>query len=263
LTQPGAGHETTAMEHPSVTAAVLLIGDELLSGRTRDVNLQAIAAFLAPLGVPVMEARIVADDQNAIVAALNALRGAYTYVFTTGGIGPTHDDITADAVAAAFEVGISERQDALDILLRRYEEKDLTPARRRMARVPDGATLIANPTSGAPGFKTGNVFTLAGVPQIMRSMLEDCLPHIEGGRVVASRTVRGKGLREGAFGDALGAIAKRHPDVSIGSYPWFGPEGYGAHLVARATDTSALEAAFAEMIALVRAEGAEPEVIDS
>lgn len=258
-----AGAETAPMHQPAVTAAVLLIGDELLSGRTRDVNLQAIATFLAPLGVSVAEARVVGDDQAAIVEALNALRGRNTYVFTTGGIGPTHDDITADAVAAAFGVGISEREDALAILRRRYEDKDLTPARRRMARIPDGAILIANPTSGAPGFKTGNVFTLAGVPAIARAMLEDCLPHIEGGVVVASRTLRGKGLREGAFGDALGEIAARHPAVSIGSYPWFGPEGYGAHLVARGTDAAALEAAYGELRALIAAQGVEPEDVDS
>ncbi len=157
------------------TAAVLLIGDELLSGRTRDINLQQIAQYLEPLGIPVMECRTVPDIEAEIVAAVNALRAKYTYVFTTGGIGPTHDDITADAIAAAFGIGISEHPDAVREMAARYAamNTEFTAPRRRMARVPDGASLVANPVSGAPGFQTENVFTLAGVPQIARAMLED------------------------------------------------------------------------------------------
>lgn len=247
----------------AVRAAVLLIGDELLSGRTRDVNLQTIATFLQPLGVQVGEARVVADVADAIIAALNTLRGAYDYVLSTGGIGPTHDDITADAVAAAFGVPISERQDALAILRARYEARGepLTPARRRMARIPEGASLIANPATGAPGFQLGNVFVLAGVPAIMRAMLEDVGPRLEGGAVVASRTVRAPGLREGDVGDALAALqAELGATVALGSYPFFhGPDEYGVSFVARSADPAALEAAAARLVALVRAAGLEPQ----
>jgi molybdenum cofactor synthesis domain-containing protein len=170
----------------TLTAAICLIGDELLSGRTRDINVQTIAGYLAPYGVPVREVRIVPDERETIVAAVNALRAAYTYVFTTGGIGPTHDDITADAIAAAFGVGIGEHPEALKILAERYAAVDteFTPARRRMARVPDGASLIGNPVSGAPGFQTGNVFTLAGVPKIVEGMLGDIGHRLKTGAVV-------------------------------------------------------------------------------
>jgi len=165
------------------TAAICLIGDELLSGRTRDINTQTIARFLAPYGVPVCEVRIVPDEQETIVAAVNQLRAQFTYVFTTGGIGPTHDDITADAIAAAFDVGIDEHPEAMAILSERYAAVDteFTPARRRMARIPDGASLIANPVSGAPGFQTGNVFTLAGVPKIVEGMLGDIGHRLQSG----------------------------------------------------------------------------------
>ena len=158
-----------------VTAAVLLIGDEVLSGRTQDKNLIQIARFLAPLGINVMECRVVPDETDTIVNALNALRGSHDYVFTTGGIGPTHDDITADAVAAAFGVGIDVRDDALAIIEDWYAKTQtpVTESRKRMARIPDGASLILNPVTGAPGFQTGNVFTLAGVPSIVAGMLND------------------------------------------------------------------------------------------
>ena len=245
------------------TAAVLMIGDELLSGRTRDINLQQIAQFLEPLGIPVREARVVADVQEEIVAAVNDLRAKYTYVFTTGGIGPTHDDITADAIAAAFGVGISEHPDALKDMAERYAKMgtEFTPARRRMARVPHGASLVANPVSGAPGFQTGNVFTLAGVPSIARAMLEDIGPRLETGAVVHKVTVRGKGLREGDIAEGLGAIAKETPGVAIGSYPWYGAiDDHGVALVARSTDTAALGAAQAKLEALTRSLGVEPEI---
>ncbi|MEL7113668.1 MAG: competence/damage-inducible protein A, partial [Pseudomonadota bacterium] len=183
----------------SPTAAICLIGDELLSGRTRDINTQTIAQFLAPYGIPVQEVRIVPDEQDRIVEAVNTLRATYTYVFTTGGIGPTHDDITADAIAAAFGVSIDEHPDVLKSLAERYAvmKTEFTPARRRMARIPDGASLIDNPVSGAPGFQTGNVFTLAGVPKIVEGMLGDIGHRLKTGAVVKSLTVRGAGLREG------------------------------------------------------------------
>ena len=161
------------MTQNTVTAGILLIGDELLSGRTQDTNLGTIARWLEPLGVQVGEARIVADDADVISETVRRFSGRFDYVFTTGGIGPTHDDITADCIAKAFGLGISERDDAIEMLSERYELSELNAARRRMARIPDGASLIKNPVSQAPGFQTKNVFTLAGVPSIMRGMLPD------------------------------------------------------------------------------------------
>jgi len=189
------------MTQNDVTAGIILIGDELLSGRTQDTNLAAIAKWLAPLGVQVGEARVVADDTNIICETVKAFSEHFDYVFTTGGIGPTHDDITADSIAAAFGLGISEREDAIDMLRERYDISELNAARRRMARIPDGASLIKNPVSQAPGFQTKNVFTLAGVPSIMRGMLSDVEHRIKGGAKVYSRTVTAEGIGEG---DAAG-----------------------------------------------------------
>ena len=244
-------------------AAVVLIGDELLSGRTRDINLQQIASFLGPLGIPVEECRTVTDEQDAIVEAVNALRAKYTYVFTTGGIGPTHDDITADAIAAAFETGISEHAEAVALLEERYAAMDteFTGPRRRMARIPHGATLVANPVSGAPGFQMGNVFTMAGVPSIARAMLEDIGPRLEGGAVVHSATVRGPGGQEGNLAEPLGKLATAQPEVSFGSYPWFrSREDHGVSLVARSTDEAALQTAVTSMIALFESVGIVAEL---
>jgi len=246
-----------------VTAAVLLIGDELLSGRTRDANLQAIAQYLGPHGVQVRETRIVPDVHETIAAALNQLRVRYDYVFTTGGIGPTHDDITADAVAAAFGVDIGERDDMLAILAERYAAigDELTGARRRMARAPAEATLVLNPVSGAPGFQMENVFVLAGVPGIMRGMLEDIGHRLKGGVVVVSRTVRALQLREGDIGEPLGALQQSLPNVSLGSYPFFRtPEDYGVALVARSSDEKVLASAVDALANLVRAAGVEPDI---
>ena len=252
------------MSDPAPTAAVLLIGDEILSGRTRDINLQQIANYLAPLGIPVRECRTVPDDEDAIVSAVRALSADYTYVFTTGGIGPTHDDITADAIAKAFGVGISEHAEVTAMLAARYKEMntDYTPARRRMARIPHGASLIANPVSGAPGFQTVNVFTLAGVPQIARAMLDDIGPRLARGRVLHKATVRGKGLREGDIAEALGALAEQMRDVAFGSYPWFRSiEDNGVQLVASTLDSELIEVAASRLEALVRSVGVTPERI--
>ena len=175
--------------NPVVTAAILVIGDEILSGRTKDRNIGYIADFLTAMGIDLKEARVVSDDQPEIVAALNALRGRYTYVFTTGGIGPTHDDITADAVAAAFGVGIGEDERAMNIMLERYKLEDLTPARRRMTRIPHGADLVDNPVSKAPGFRIGNVIVMAGVPQIMQAMLDSAAKGLQGGAKMLSHTI--------------------------------------------------------------------------
>lgn len=244
------------------TAAICLIGDELLSGRTRDINTQTIARFLQPFGIPLTEVRIVPDVQQRIVAAVNDLRAVYTYVFTTGGIGPTHDDITADAIAAAFGVEISEHKEAAALLKARYEamNTDFTPARRRMARVPHGASLIANPVSGAPGFQTENVFTLAGVPKIVEGMLGDIGHRLDVGAVVHSITVRAAGLREGDIAEALSDISVQHPGASVGSYPWFlTPQDNGIALIARGTDAEQLERVRTALDALIRSQGCVPE----
>jgi len=231
------------MEHGErVTAAALIIGDEILSGRTQDTNLRDIARYLAPFGVDLAEARVVADDTEVIVAALNALRAAYDYVITTGGIGPTHDDITADAVAAAFGVPLEEHPEILALLAARWGG-ELNAARRRMARVPRGGSLVKNPVQGPPGFQIGNVFVLAGVPQIMRGMLEDVGPRLRTGAVVVARTVRVEGTGEGAIAAPLEILAKAHPALSMGSYPFFGPEGYGSNLVIRGRDADEVERA--------------------
>lgn len=248
------------MSEPS--AGVLLIGDELLSGRTRDINLQQIALFLEPFGIPVRECRTVPDIQEEIVAAVNALRVRYTYVFTTGGIGPTHDDITADAIAAAFGVDISEHPDVLAQMQARYEamNTEFTPARRRMARIPHGAGLVQNPVSGAPGFQMENVFTLAGVPQIARAMLEDIGPRLKGGQPVHKVQLRGAGLREGDLAAQLGDIAADNPAVAIGSYPWYhGVGDHGVALVARSRDEAALVAVRSRLEDLMRRLGADPQ----
>lgn len=251
------------MTQRKVNAGVLLIGDELLSGRTQDINLQAIAKFLTPLGVQVAEVRIVPDVVEEIVAAVNALRVRYDYVFTTGGIGPTHDDKTADAIAAAFGAPIDVREDARAILVAHYKSSDaLNEARLRMARIPDGATLIDNPVSKAPGFQLGNVFVMAGVPSIMRGMLQDVGRRIEGGAVVASVTVRAKGVPEGDIAADLGALEQASPEVTFGSYPYFTPGNFGVHLVARTADPAALAKAESDLKALIRSRGAEPEVLE-
>jgi molybdenum cofactor synthesis domain-containing protein len=250
----------------TVTAAVLLIGDELLSGRTQDTNLKSIAEFLAPLGVEVREARVVPDVHDTIVATVNYLRKTWDYVFTTGGIGPTHDDITADAIAAVFGRHIDVRPDALALLEAHYAARntEMNDGRRRMARIPDGAELIANPVSTAPGFRIDNVFVMAGVPAVMRGMLQDIGHRIEGGERVHASTVRGKGLREGDIAAALGEIAKAAPDVNIGSYPfmkpgWRGTE-FGVNLVARGRDPDQVAAVVAALAEMVTQQGVKPEV---
>ena len=225
----------------TVTAGIILIGDELLSGRTQDTNLCTIAKWLEPLGVQVGEARIVSDDRETIIETVRHFSKTFDYVFTTGGIGPTHDDITADCIAAAFNVGISEREDALAELRQRYAEDELNAARRRMARIPDGASLIKNPVSQAPGFQTENVFTLAGVPGIMRGMLGDIGHRIEGGAKVFSRTVTAEGIGEGDAAAPLAEMEKAHPGVSIGSYPFFNADLRGVNFVARGRDEDLLD----------------------
>jgi molybdenum cofactor synthesis domain-containing protein len=253
------------MTDEKVTAAICLIGDELLSGRTSDINTQQIASFLGPYGIPVEEVRIVPDDQSRIVEAVNELRARYTYVFTTGGIGPTHDDITADAIAAAFGVGIGHHPEVFAMLQARYDamNTEFTEARQRMARLPEGAKPITNPVSGAPGFQTGNVFTLAGVPSIVQGMLGDIGHRLKQGTVVKSVTVRSAGLREGDIAEKLGSLARETDGVSLGSYPWFrSPTDHGVALVARSGDEAKLAQARTQLADLIRSVGKEPEVLE-
>ena len=234
-----------------VKAGVLLIGDELLSGRTQDTNLGTIARFLGPLGVSVGEVRILPDDADIIANTVREFSDRFDYVFTTGGIGPTHDDITADCIAVAFDLGISERADAIDALKERYSDEELNEARRRMARIPDGASLIANPVSQAPGFQTRNVFTLAGVPQIMRGMLADIGHRIEGGVKTHQISVTCEGVGEGDAAARLAQIEADHPGVSIGSYPFFNDELRGVSFVARGHDLEQLKGVEEALKALV------------
>jgi molybdenum cofactor synthesis domain-containing protein len=205
----------------TITAAVLVIGDEILSGRTKDRNLGYIAEYCNNIGIELREGRVVPDIEEEIVGALNALRARYTYVFTTGGIGPTHDDITADAVAKAFGVSIDEDPRALAIMSPRYAPGEFTTARRRMARIPAGADLVENPISKVPGFRIGNVIVMAGVPSIMQVMLDSAAKGLKTGQKVLAETVEAGSLPEGRYGTALGEVAAAHPSVSIGSYPAF------------------------------------------
>jgi molybdenum cofactor synthesis domain-containing protein len=240
-----------------VTAAVLVIGDEILSGRTKDKNIGYIADFLTAIGIDLKEVRVVPDEESAIVSALNALRAAYTYVFTTGGIGPTHDDITADCVAKALGVGIDVHPEAVAILKERLAKfgSELNEARLRMARIPHGASLVANRISGAPGFWIGNVIVMAGVPAIMQAMLDEVAPKLKTGAKLLSATIRGD-VKEGDVGSELGAIAKAYPDTLIGSYPFFDDAlGPNTNIVVRARDPQRLKqvaAAVEVMLAAVR-----------
>ncbi len=231
------------------TAAMLAIGDEILSGRTRDSNIHHLAQQLTAVGIDLKEVRIVADDPEAIVGSVNDLRARHTQVFTSGGIGPTHDDITADNIARAFGVSIDIRADARATLCKHYPngEADLNPARLRMARIPDGATLIDNPISGAPGFSIGNVHVMAGVPKVFEAMVAGLLPTLETGMAVTSATVRVE-RPESVVAPALGELAKRYSDLSIGSYPYYGSGGYGTNLVVRGTDPARVAEAEADLI---------------
>jgi len=228
-----------------VTAAVLVIGDEILSGRTKDKNIGYIAEYLTAIGIDVKEVRVVADDEPEIVAALNALRQRYTYVFTTGGIGPTHDDITADCVAKAFAVPLEVHPEAVRIISERAAKMgtEMNEARMRMARIPRGARLVTNKVSGAPGFRIDNVIVMAGVPAIMQAMLDAVAPELKTGAKMLSETIRAD-AREGDVGTELGEIAKANPDVTIGSYPFFDDKlGPNTNIVVRARDPQKLAAA--------------------
>lgn len=233
------------------TAAMLVIGDEILSGRTRDANMHYLAQQLTTKGIGLKEVRVVSDVQADIVIALNDLRHRWEHVFTSGGIGPTHDDITADSIAAAFGVPVDVRDDARAILAAHYKAtgKELNAARLRMARIPETATLIENPVSAAPGFTIGNVHVMAGVPSVFQAMVASVLPLIEGGAPLLSRTVR-LDHGEGDIAGPLGALSERFAQLSIGSYPFQQDGKYGANIVLRGTETAPLEEAVAELVKL-------------
>ena len=233
------------------TAAMLVIGDEILSGRTRDSNLHHLSGALTRHGLPLAEARIVADDHAAIVAAVNDLRARYTHVFTSGGIGPTHDDITADAIAAAFGVPITHRADAMALLQARYDAmgQPFNEARQRMARIPDGATLIENPISTAPGFSLQNVHVMAGVPSIFEAMLAGVLPSLTGGPPLLSQTLR-VDRGEGDIATEFSALAAEFPDLAMGSYPFSFNGSFGTNLVIRGTDAGRVDEAMLRLVAL-------------
>lgn len=231
-----------------VTAAVIVIGDEILSGRTKDKNMVYLAERLIEQGVQLREARVIPDIESEIITAVNSLRKKFDYVFTTGGIGPTHDDITADSIAAAFSVGIDYHPEAMDMLTRHYEISgiEFNQARQRMARIPEGALLIDNPISKAPGFQIENVFVMAGVPVIMQAMFDGIISRIKGGARMLSRTI-GAGIPEGKIAGELGALQKEFPDVSMGSYPFFRQGEIGTNLVLRSINQLNLDQAFEKL----------------
>ncbi len=231
------------MTETNIHAALLVIGDEILSGRTKDKNIGYIAEFLTNIGIDMKEVRVVPDEMDDIVDALNALRKRYAYVFTTGGIGPTHDDITADAVARALGVELYEDQRIIDLMLQRLKPEDLNESRRRMARIPRGAEHVANPISKVPGFKIENVIVMAGVPSIMQAMLDDVAPKLTTGARMLMETIEAAGIPEGPYAAALGDIAKAHPRTIIGSYPQFGEGRFRNQIVVRSKDGAALQAA--------------------
>ncbi len=239
-----------------VTAAILVIGNEILSGRTQDINVQYIATGLGQVGVRVREVRVVADDEAAIIEALNALRAAHRYVFTTGGIGPTHDDITAECIAKAFGVPLLRDPRAVERLLKQIKPENLNEARLRMANIPQGAELIDNPVSQAPGFHIGNVYVMAGVPRIMQAMFDGVKPTLTGGARVLSASVIIY-APEGSVASALGEIQAAAPDTEIGSYPFAKDGRFGTVIVTRGTDRARVAEVSAQVVAMAHAIGAE------
>lgn len=233
---------------PNPTAAMIVIGDEILSGRTRDSNMHFLAGQLTEVGITLAEVRVVSDERDAIISAVRELKGKYGSVFTSGGIGPTHDDITADCIAAAFGVGIDVRDDARALLQAHYDRagQELNEARLRMARIPDTATLIDNPVSTAPGFKLGNVHVMAGVPSVFQAMVASVLPTLTGGAPLLSQTLRiNRG--EGDIAGPLSQLAAEFSDLSLGSYPFQKNGAYGANIVIRGTENARVDAAMVKL----------------
>ena len=243
------------------TVALVIVGNEILSGRTQDSNTSWIAENLNRIGVVLYQVRVVPDIEGEIIKAVNELRGIVDYVFTTGGIGPTHDDITAESIARAFDVKLELNEEAYGILVRHYGSEDqVTPPRKKMAMIPAGASLINNPVSGAPGFQIGNVFVMAGVPRIMQAMFDDVQTRLSRGKPVLSNTIACS-LAESAIAEPLEAVQKNYPSVNIGSYPHFRGGILGLSLVLRSNDDETLDLATRDVIALIAAQGGEPHAL--
>ena len=240
------------------TACLLVIGNEVLSGRTRDANIQFLATGLGNLGIPLREVRVIPDVRETIIDTVNEVRAKFDYVFTTGGIGPTHDDITSECVAAAFGVPWEPHPVAWPRMEASYKPGDFNAARQRMATMPRGASLIENSISVAPGFQIGNVYVMAGVPGVMQSMFAWLAPRLEGGAKIEMRSVHAISLAEGVIAEGLEAVQKRYPDLDIGSYPFYRPSGNGVALVAKGSDAEAAERAVAEITQLITSLGRAP-----
>jgi molybdenum cofactor synthesis domain-containing protein len=240
------------MTQPNITAALLVIGDEILSGRTKDKNIGYIAEYLTNIGIDLKEVRVVPDEMEEIVEAVNRLRARYTYLFTTGGIGPTHDDITADAISQALGIPLYEDPRIIAAMLERLKPEDLNEARRRMARIPVGAEHVVNPISKVPGFKIENVIVMAGVPSIMQAMMDDVAPRLTTGARMMMETVEATGIPEGTYATALAEIAKAHPDTIIGSYPQFHEGRFRNQIVVRSKDGAAMQAALEAVDAMLK-----------
>nr|WP_202397220.1 molybdopterin-binding protein [Pseudoroseomonas coralli] len=244
------------------TACLLIIGNEVLSGRTQDANLKFLATRLGEIGIPLREVRVIPDVRETIIATVNEVRAKFDHVFTTGGIGPTHDDITAECIAAAFGVPWEPNPEAWERLAAHYARQnppgDFNTARQRMATMPRGATLIDNPVSIAPGFIIGNVHVMAGVPRIMQAMFEGLAPKLKGGAPVISRALHANGLMEGQLAEGLGRIQAEFPEIDIGSYPYYRPTGNGVALVAKGVDAARVEQATAAIGAFMASLGFPP-----
>ena len=246
------------MTERNPTACILVIGNEVLSGRTQDVNVKFLATRLGEIGIPVREVRIIPDVAETIISVVNEVRARYDQVFTTGGIGPTHDDITSECVAAAFGVPWEPHPEARARMERHYKPGEFNAARQRMATMPRGASLIENAISVAPGFTIGNVHVMAGVPRIMQSMFDWLAPRLPGGTPVAMRAVHAAGLLEGNIAEGLAAIQARFPEIDLGSYPYYRGSRNGVALVAKGTDPARLDAVIADVTALISDQGHDP-----
>jgi molybdenum cofactor synthesis domain-containing protein len=246
------------MSEANPTACLLVIGNEVLSGRTQDANIKFLAGRLGQLGIPLREVRVIPDVAATIINTVNEVRAGFDYVFTTGGIGPTHDDITSECIAAAFGVPWEPHPEAWTRMERSYRPGEFNAARQRMATMPRGATLIDNAMSVAPGFQIGNVYVMAGVPRVMQSMFEWLAPRLHGGTPITARAVHVFGLAEGIIAEGLGQIQARHPDIDIGSYPFYRPTGNGVAIVAKGTDAAAADSVIAEVSKLIDGFGKTP-----
>ena len=243
---------------PNPTACLLVIGNEVLSGRTQDLNIKFLATGLGAIGIPLREVRVIPDVRDTIITTVNEVRAQYDHVLTTGGIGPTHDDITSECIAAAFGVPWEPHPEAWALMEASYKQGEFNPARQRMATMPRGATLIKNKMSVAPGFTIGNVHVMAGVPRVMQSMWETLGPTLHGGTPVQSRAVHVFGLPEGTIAEGLERIQQQFPDLDLGSYPFYRPGGNGVTLVGKGTDTAAVERCIEAVAKLIRDLGHDP-----